>query len=381
LVNPVPVQGQNPCPSKLSKDLDKIVLIDEIDQVNGILIDTKNLYMGLLDCGDRQEALDAINNPQLSSMEVRNAMLNCSPYISDAVFNAAFNRVPAMSSWHLAQVLLANSPLSPRVKQQAINAGLEPYYLQLVLNGQNGGPTHKTILESDIAYLQGAQSRMRQDYLRLSLLWDEDEADWGDAVNRLVADSANTATLIGGLINKGDLVQADVLLQTLPKTRDADKAVHAILEARIEGNHCPRYTPQQLSLLQSVADDLDSDASALAYAALMPMTGEVVDIPLPFPTSKRMARSEQPELHTTSFLKVFPNPTNDVVNLLFKAPDPDTRCRFVLEDNQGRRVLELNDIRNGIAEFSLNRLPGGMYIGRLIFDNTVIATEKITVVQ
>jgi hypothetical protein len=80
-------------------------------------------------------------------------------------------------------------------------------------------------------------------------------------------------------------------------------------------------------------------------------------------------------------LKVFPNPANDVVNLLFKAPDPDTRCRFVLEDNQGRRVLELNDIRNGMAEFSVNRLPGGMYFGRLIFDNTVIATEKITVVR
>jgi len=80
-------------------------------------------------------------------------------------------------------------------------------------------------------------------------------------------------------------------------------------------------------------------------------------------------------------LKVFSNPANDVVNLLFKAPDPDTRCRFILEDNQGRRILELNDIRNGIAEFSVGRLPGGMYIGRLIFDNTVITTEKITVVR
>ena len=62
-------------------------------------------------------------------------------------------------------------------------------------------------------------------------------------------------------------------------------------------------------------------------------------------------------------------------------PDPDTRCHFVLEDNQGRRVLELNDIRNGIAEFSVNRLPSGLYIGRLIFDDTVIATEKITVLR
>ena len=62
-------------------------------------------------------------------------------------------------------------------------------------------------------------------------------------------------------------------------------------------------------------------------------------------------------------------------------PDPDTECRFVLEDNQGRRVLELNDIRNGIAEFSANRLPGGIYFGQLIFDNTVITTEKITVVR
>ena len=68
-------------------------------------------------------------------------------------------------------------------------------------------------------------------------------------------------------------------------------------------------------------------------------------------------------------------------NHLTIAPNPDTPYTFVLEDNQGRRVLELNDIRNGIAEFSVNRLPGGMYIGRLIFDNTVIATEKITVVR
>ena len=77
----------------------------------------------------------------------------------------------------------------------------------------------------------------------------------------------------------------------------------------------------------------------------------------------------------------FPNPANDRVQLVFPAPDPNTECRFVLDDSQGRQVLELPAIQNGIAEFSLNRLPGGMYIGRLIFDNTVIATEKITVVQ
>ncbi len=381
LVSDEEVDGTNTCTSKLSKDASKVVLLDDIENVNGILIDTKNLYIGLLDCGSSQDVLDAINNPQLSSMEVRNAMLNCSPYISDTVFTAAFNRIPALSPWHMAQVLLSNSPFSPAVKQMMYDANFDPYYEQLVLNGQNGGPTHKTILESDIAYLQGELSRMRQDYLRLALLWDEDEADWGEALARLQADSADVVTYIGALINTGDLIQADSELLSLPKSSDEEKAIYAILRSRIDGTHCPRFSPTELAVLQSVADDPDSPISARAYAALMPVTGEVVDIPLPFPSSKRMAQQFYPEVESTPFLKLFPNPANDVVNLVFKAPDPDTRCRFVLEDNQGRRVLELNDIRNGIAEFSVNRLPGGMYFGRLIFDNTVISTEKITVVR
>lgn len=381
LVNPLDVLGQNTCASKLSRDASKVVLLDDMDNSEGILIDTKSLYLGLLDCGDRQVVLDAINDPQMSSMEVRNAMLNCSPYISDSVFTAAFNRIPALSPWHMAQVLLANSPLSPAVKQMMYDANFDPYYEQLVLNGQNGGPTHKTILESDIAYLQGNLNRMRQDYLRLALLWDEDEADWGEALARLQADSADVVTYIGALINTGDLIQADSELLSLPKSSDDEKAIYAILRSRIDGTHCPRFSPAELTVLQSVADDPDSPVSARAYAALMPITGEVVDIPLPFPSSKRMAQQFYPEVESTPFLKIFPNPANDVVNLVFKAPDPDTRCRFILEDNQGRRILELNDIRNGIAEFSVGRLPGGMYIGRLIFDNTVIATEKITVVR
>ena len=68
-------------------------------------------------------------------------MIACIPDLSDEAFKAAFERSPAMDEWHIAQVLLLNSPLKPSVLDMMNVYGLDPFYRELVLDGQNGGWT------------------------------------------------------------------------------------------------------------------------------------------------------------------------------------------------------------------------------------------------
>lgn len=44
-----------------------------------------------------------------------------------------------MNPWHLAQALLANSPLEAKVLVMMDEYGLAPFYKELVLEGQGGG--------------------------------------------------------------------------------------------------------------------------------------------------------------------------------------------------------------------------------------------------
>ncbi len=278
-------QSENPCLPDGSLTHSKQELLNEIDDLEDILAETEAIYRGLLDCGNRQVAVDAVNDPTLSSLEVRNALLNCSPYVSDSLFQLTFDRVPELSPWHMAQVLLANSPLSLRVKQMMLNSGLSSYYQQLVLNGQNGGPTHKSILEADMSSLQLKLDRARQDYKRLSYLHG-DSLKWDEVIIRLEAEGAPPRAKIGANYFAKETATADSLIGSLPTTTTEAKALKAIAETLLDTAHCPRFTTQQETILRTLAADPTAGGRSMARAALRRTTGEVYQTPLLLPTSK-----------------------------------------------------------------------------------------------
>lgn len=377
-VNEIEVEGgENPCLSDGSPTHSKQELLNEIDDLEDILADTEAIYRGLLDCGNRQVAVDAVNDPTLSSLEVRNALLNCSPYVSDSLFQLTFDRVPELSPWHMAQVLLANSPLSLRVKQMMLNSGLSSYYQQLVLNGQNGGPTHKSILEADMSSLQLKLDRARQDYKRLSYLHG-DSLKWDEVIIRLEAEGAPVRAKIGANYFAKETMTADSLIGSLPISTTKEKALKAITETLLDTAHCPRFTVQQENILRTLAADPTAEGRSMARAALRRTTGEVHQTPLLLPTSKRSTRSE-PLVEAESLFRVVPNPAQNEALVSFTPPGEGVNVVLQVTDINGKLLQEYNNVNNGIQLVSLNDLSSGMYLIMLSLDGIQVETQKLVV--
>lgn len=84
------------------------------------------------------------------------------------------------------------------------------------------------------------------------------------------------------------------------------------------------------------------------------------------------------ELTATTTLRLYPNPSNNVVNIVIESNENVGSFEFELFDVAGRRVLAttLNQSRT-----TLNTLPfeNGLYYGRMLYKGEVIQTEKLVI--
>lgn len=79
-----------------------------------------------------------VEDANAESIDIRNELIQRSTYVSDLIWHKAINRSVPMNPWHLAQALLANSPLNQRGTQMATQSGLSSYYKTLVPHGTVG---------------------------------------------------------------------------------------------------------------------------------------------------------------------------------------------------------------------------------------------------
>lgn len=90
------------------------------------------------------------------------------------------------------------------------------------------------------------------------------------------------------------------------------------------------------------------------------------------------------EVDNTSEIKVYPNPTYDILNIRFRSEESSI-VQIKIIDINGKVVRELyNDIpKNGLNTLSFNRsaLPTGTYFVNIQTENKIIKNEKIIVVN
>lgn len=81
-----------------------------------------------------------------------------------------------------------------------------------------------------------------------------------------------------------------------------------------------------------------------------------------------------------AFLKAFPNPANEVINLAFNTQKDFSEKRIIIHDLTGRKVMDnvLNE-SEGIFTISTNELNNGVYICSLIVDGKSITNEKLVI--
>jgi len=372
--------GANACASALSFTGTKIQAAQVKSTLSPILDDVVALYNGLRDGGNPSGLVAYINNANHSSIEVRNEMMNCGPYISLAAWQAAFTRTPAMDPWHLAQVLFLNTPLHPDVKRMMNYYNFDPYYEELVLNGQNGGITHMQIMESDISALTGQIKGAEQDYMRLAVLWEEDTTRWDEVMTFIGTDMHRQRLKASIHLARGEYTQADNVLGGLPQNQSKGGVLDILLAAEQAEQFCPKFTTGQRNDLEYLAANEDAPGHSTARALLLQETGEEYDTELYFPMNPRNLMLKKPKADIPSLMRIHPNPTNDLVYISFKLPDGDIKAEIEITDSAGKTVRKEDVSQSrGLVELSLKGT--GIYVCSLKFDGRVIESQKLTLAK
>ena len=375
----------NSCPSDVNYQVDVPSLISKMALLDGLLEDEWSVYEERVDMGSTTNLVAFINNPGHSSIEVRNELMLYPKDISDDAWKAAVYRIPAMNPWHLAQALIAGSPVRPEVIHMMKEAKIDQYYIDLVKNNQPGGVTQKMILESEIIHFNGKRQSAFADMARAYL----------------AGDSALNVNDVLTHLTKSDLflrasLQADILMAN-QSFEDADDVLAlCALEDKIQDwcslqqelNNVLRDSiswdslPQQL-IDQSLYLSLNPQklGSAQAQSLLIAATDSLFDQEIAYPQSAKNIGSRLATSGTMAAMAIYPNPASDAIQIVLDNELSQSVDRIELIDTSGKLALVVAQSRNTIWIADVGNLSSGQYVARAFSAGRLVDSIKFQIAR
>ncbi|MBK9148229.1 MAG: T9SS type A sorting domain-containing protein [Flavobacteriales bacterium] len=332
---------------------------------------SKDAYDATKDNGDTYSLLGYVDDPTKSSTQVRNALQSVAPKVSLDVWQAAFERSPAMSAWHITQALLSNSPLQTEALLMVDDYGLPAGYASLVHAAQNGLNV-LTLLESAMAKHGGNKAEALADLGRMSWLDEEDLAASLDALLALHGElpAENHALAVSGVLTaKGDYSALETLALAEESASDSPERYTLLKRyAQLEQQEGLAEPDEALrTWLANLGQQRDVQGSTWANAWLHALgeelPEEVIVLPETGPKSASRALQVQPvQWHDDELLEVFPNPARNAAYVAFDLGGSDQAQLRVL-DVHGRQLSSFVLSGNqGIATIPLDGLGSGLYL-------------------
>lgn len=349
--------------------------------------DTHNIYYSKIDRGDFNLLASLVNNPIAESIDIRNELIQCSPYVSDEIWRKTIYRNPAMNPWHLAQALLQNSPLKRTVMQMVMDSDLSPYYKTLVSNGQNGGITTRDIYESDLVLLNRQIQEGRRDIVNHYLLEEEDDDvdRIGLASAVLDDEKANDRLILASLAAwQGDYLSMSQVLNGCPaingQTDVRCQLLNTIAQDRQDGN--PALTQATINTLQAMSQQETDCGYSQARAWLHEYNDE--EYPQNIETVSPSYRNTQIKLDGLIELPILaaqPNPSKGIVYVTYQMPEGIEACEMEIIDSNGQLIEKRSISTKGLEEWNCKQCPSGIYLIRLIAEGIEIGVTKVSIVK
>jgi hypothetical protein len=377
------------CPSHLNNDGKEVKrLLAEGE--HGEFEDSKDAYDATKDNGDTYSLLGYVSDPTKSSAQVRNALQSVAPKVSAAVWQAAFERSPAMSAWHITQALLSNSPLQSEVLRMVDEYALPSGYAALVHGAQTGEVNILTLLASAMARHGGNKAEALADLGRLSWL---DSLNLGGSLDSLrlfheALPADNHALAVGGVLAAqadysalAALAQAEESASTHPERYTLLKH-YAQLEQQQGWSEADENLRTWLSDLGQQRDVLGSAwANAWLHALGEELPKEVIILPETGPKSTGRNREVQPvQWAEEQVLEVFPNPAKHVAFVVFEQAGEKNGGELRILDLNGRAIATQRiGGEQGILRVDLAGLSSGIYLLDLRLEGQPTAQAKLVV--
>lgn len=353
---------------------------DEITYAHNEAATLRDVYEDWSDGGDPTGLIDFINDAGNDSYAVRNQLMLVAPAVSDAAWKSAFTRSVPMNPWHLAQALIANSPLTPEVTEMMTTYNLGAYYRQLVNGAQNGGVSMHSIYRSEIAYWRGRHARALRDLTARAIHSGDPHAlanafDWH------------------GTHGVGNSAQSMLALSYA--MGDNARARQVVDDALISGKQ-PEYWDVQdlyLTLRENNQGVQDVDASGLAMLdaiatsglygsghaqVWLTILGESFADHVVLPQHNRAPQAASDEDDTAPLLmQVQPNPSNGPVAVSLQLPEGADGGAIRVLDPLGRQVYQTTFTGSvQIVEIDTREMANGVYLAEVQVDGIQLGVTK-----
>jgi len=377
------------CPSKLGSD-DEIELPDNKLAVEGSkaeLVVLKAEYETVVDGGGSTDLLAMVENPLNSSYTVRSELKSASPYLSDEVLDAAIMRNPALNAWHMAEIMMANAPVSPMVWGTFEQNTTMPNFLfnYVYYYQQNGGTSSRAELEMQMKTQVDIKEKASSDYVRGQMI-KEDNTDKNQKILELYAlDNDNLAIRrkVAALTSAGAFADAQELLSAYNENPEVDAytTVQDIVITMHETGNNP--TAGEINNLYEIANG-EKFGKYKAQAILAYVDGAEFDHPiiLPDPNQKSgtAGKKGRRPVEIVPILASYPNPGDKLMHFTFQLPAELNSAIIEVYNIDGRLVEQL-DVSAGIGifEFNTTDLKAGTYISSLLVNGDKVATHKFQV--
>lgn len=376
--DPNPLTGS--CPTQLSQFQDDDDEEDEITYAHNEAATLRDVYDDWSDGGDPTGLIDFINDPANSSYDVRNQLMLIAPKVSDEAWKTAFTRNPAMNPWHLAQALMANSPLTPEVIEMMTTYNLGAYYRQLVNGAQNGGVSMHSIYRSEIAYWRGRHARALRDLTASAIHSGDPQAlanafDWHGTHGTSTSPQSMLALsyALGDDARARQVVDAALVTGRQPEYWDVQD-LYLTLRENAQGPQDVDVTGQQM--LEAIATSgLYGAGHAQVWLSIL---GQSFPDHVVLPQHNRAPQASSDEFDTPPLLmQVQPNPSKGPVAVSLQLPEGADGGAIRVLDPLGRQVYQTTFTGSvQIVEIDTREMANGVYLAEVQVDGIQLGVTK-----
>lgn len=367
-----PIPTVNPCPCHGC-----CRLMDINSALSNAIPTSANLqsqYNSSIDGGNTPGLLSAISGG-VSNADLNTLLENASPYLSDEVLTAYFNKsgIPAAD---ITEIHNLNKPVSTLVWETLVNLDLQNDVMYEITSNQNiSNVSARNALQSQLSFakfnLQSIMSEKLNYFLTDTLLSSKDSiielltTNVGQMPNRDILltyaymdmGRYSDALYKARDVEKTDVELADLLMKLIALESDPKKA-YSLLDNQAE-----------LTEILELASRSGSNAQPAAQALGKFLLGINYEVPRLFPLesggSGRLSKQpflEEGYLLENKSFKVFPNPTTNVLNVVYQNNDNKSGLRVELIDTFGRIIYTTITKNNQPTQISLANFTEGVYV-------------------
>jgi hypothetical protein len=362
-------------------------IVSELNSVRSRLHAAQFNYLQVVDDNQKQSTLDILTEAfPHESQYYRDLLMQRYP-LSDEVLRKLIAQAARLSSWHLTEVLLANSPLRREMLAEIERAEiLSPFFMQFLYDA-DAGASLRTLMEFNIMGLATHRDKLIQQIAQSGFTYDSDpdlETDQliylNDYMNQIEQQDAlvmlrSRASL---LASKDDYVGAIAMVTEEARLANYRKILE--IQQDVAGDWS-LLTAIQIGELWNIYNQPKDFSSSMALAILQEI-GEADFEPEPrVPIQYRsLQMGNDNGSRDLPLLGVWPNPASGSAWLHYPI-EADDQATIKVYDPQGRLLHAFIPNSSGLVELSLKNYVSGNYVVQLIAFDLVIESIKLIVVN